>query len=69
MVVSECKDYFEKRQPKRIKARRPRYNDEGVEIGEEEYFDYIFGDDKKEKVTLSLLAKARAFKKRKELEK
>lgn len=33
--------------PKKVKMRRMAMNDENVELGWEEYYDYIFPDDEK----------------------
>ncbi|KAI5748946.1 hypothetical protein M8J76_003514 [Diaphorina citri] len=49
--------------PRRAKKRVKTYNDEGVEEGWEEVFDYIFPEDEAAKPNLKLLEKAKAWKK------
>uniref|UniRef100_A0A8D9B1Q8 Protein crooked neck n=1 Tax=Cacopsylla melanoneura TaxID=428564 RepID=A0A8D9B1Q8_9HEMI len=49
--------------PRRAKKRVKTYNDEGVEEGWEEVYDYIFPEDEAAKPNLKLLEKAKAWKK------
>jgi len=54
----------EKRQPKRVKKRRPIAGEDGPNAYEE-YMDYVFPDDQPEQQNLKILEMARAWKKRK----
>ena len=51
------------KQPTRIKKRRPIKTADGNEAGYEEYYDYKFPDDEKQKDSLiSLLERAKQWK-------
>ena len=52
----------EKKMPRRVKRKRPLYTEDGAPAGQEEYYDYIFPDEKSAAPTLKLLAAAKAWK-------
>merc|ERR1711973_333565 len=54
--------------PRRVKKRRKIETEDGSDQGWEEYFDYIFPEDEAAKPNLKLLAMAKMWKKKKELE-
>eukprot|EP00658_Telonema_sp_P-2_P009009 TRINITY_DN13410_c0_g1_i3.p1 TRINITY_DN13410_c0_g1~~TRINITY_DN13410_c0_g1_i3.p1 ORF type:complete len:162 (-),score=46.11 TRINITY_DN13410_c0_g1_i3:150-635(-) len=55
----------EKMEPKRILRKRPLRTADGLEAGTEEYYDYIFPDEKGSAPNLKLLEMAQAWKKQK----
>eukprot|EP00657_Telonema_sp_P-1_P008260 TRINITY_DN29089_c0_g1_i1.p1 TRINITY_DN29089_c0_g1~~TRINITY_DN29089_c0_g1_i1.p1 ORF type:complete len:105 (+),score=54.33 TRINITY_DN29089_c0_g1_i1:127-441(+) len=55
----------EKMQPKRILKKRPIQTADGSEAGWEEYYEYIFPDEKGTAPNLKLLEMAQAWKKQK----
>merc|ERR1711979_183055 len=54
--------------PRRVKKRRKIQTDDGSDQGWEEYFDYIFPEDEAAKPNLKLLAMAKMWKKKKDVE-
>merc|ERR1719430_3124968 len=54
--------------PRRVKKRRKIETEDGSDQGWEEYFDYIFPEDEAAKPNLKLLAMAKMWKKKKEIE-
>ncbi|CAL5221424.1 g3611 [Coccomyxa viridis] len=58
----------EKRMPKRIKRKRPITTEDGLEVGMEEYFDYIFPDEAAAAPNLKLLEAAQRWKRQKVME-
>lgn len=55
---------MEGRFPRKIKMKRPVLAEDGyTELGQEEYFDYIFPDDEKKIVGMKLLEQAMMWKK------
>jgi hypothetical protein len=57
-----------KKLPRKLKKKRPLKDAQGMasaELGFEEYFDYVFPDEETAAANLSILAKARAWKKQK----
>ncbi|KAF5273392.1 hypothetical protein FQA39_LY07409 [Lamprigera yunnana] len=57
----------ENKMPKRIKKRQKVIDEDGVEQGWEEVFDYIFPEDEASKPNLKLLAAAKMWTKHKEI--
>merc|ERR1712240_694934 len=54
--------------PRRVKKRRKIETEDGSDQGWEEYFDYIFPEDEAAKPNLKLLAMAKMWKKKKDVE-
>merc|ERR1712117_117402 len=54
--------------PRRVKKRRKVQTEDGSDQGCEEYFDYIFPEDEAAKPNLKLLAMAKMWKKKKDVE-
>merc|ERR1712055_530261 len=54
--------------PRRVKKRRKVQGEDGSDQGWEEYFDYIFPEDEAAKPNLKLLAMAKMWKKKKDVE-
>merc|ERR1719435_247746 len=54
--------------PRRVKKRRKVEAEDGSDQGWEEYFDYIFPEDEAAKPNLKLLAMAKMWKKKKDVE-
>lgn len=54
--------------PRRVKKRRKIEAEDGSDQGWEEYFDYIFPEDEAAKPNLKLLAMAKMWKKKKDVE-
>merc|ERR1711976_706994 len=59
----EQKRIVKEKQPKKVKKKRPFFNLEGVEIGQEEYYDYLFPEDDKQSGNRNLLRIASRWKK------
>lgn len=57
----------EKKMPRRITRKRPMVDDQGNAAGWEEYFDYVFGEEKAAAPHLKLLQLAQDWKARKEV--
>lgn len=69
-LEQECGDdesiaALEKRQPKKVKKRRPTATDDMGQEGFEEYLDYVFPDDAPEQQNLKILEMARLWKRQK----
>merc|ERR1712025_813185 len=54
--------------PRRVKKRRKIETEDGSDQGWEEYFDYIFPEDEAAKPNLKLLAMAKMWKKKKDVD-
>ena len=58
-------EQVQKKMPKRVKRKRPVTTDEGVEVGQEEYYDFIFPEEAGSAPHLKLLELAYKHKKQK----
>ncbi|KAF5270443.1 hypothetical protein FQR65_LT05632 [Abscondita terminalis] len=63
----DSKKKVENKMPKRIKKRQKVIDEDGIEQGWEEVFDYIFPEDEASKPNLKLLAAAKMWMKHKEV--
>ncbi|EPZ37048.1 hypothetical protein O9G_004459 [Rozella allomycis CSF55] len=66
---SEFSQSVQSKFPKKVKKRRKVVTDDGLDAGYEEYYHYIFPDDRKEMPHLKLLEMAHKWKKEKNVEK
>ena len=57
----------ESKQPQRIKKKRQIRTDDGTEAGWEEYYEYVFPDERKNAPNLKILEMAHKWKKQKVL--
>ena len=57
--------YVEAKQPQRIKKKRQIRTEDGTEAGWEEYYEYVFPDEKKGAPNLKILQMAHKWKKAK----
>lgn len=64
-VKADHVEAVEKKRPSRVKRKRPRYADDGTQVGLEEYYDYVFPDEDQQAPLAKLLAAAHAWKKQK----
>jgi crooked neck len=60
--TDETKKEIAQKLPKKVKRKRPVYNQEGVEVGQEEYYDYIFPEEDAISGNLNLLQMAMKWK-------
>jgi len=60
--TDETKKDIANKLPKKVKRKRPVYNQEGVEVGQEEYYDYIFPEEDAVSGNLNLLQMAMKWK-------
>ena len=58
----KSRESVQKRMPRRVKKKRKVYREDGTDAGWEEYWDYIFPDDKAAAPNLKLLQMARMWK-------
>ena len=58
-------DVVQKKMPKRVKRKRPVRTEDGLEVGQEEYYDYIFPEEAGAAPHLKLLELAYKHKRQK----
>lgn len=63
--VATCVETVTKKMPKRVKRKRPVKTDDGLEVGQEEYYDYIFPEEAGAAPHLKLLELAYKHKRQK----
>ncbi|KAG1678894.1 hypothetical protein FOA52_003562 [Chlamydomonas sp. UWO 241] len=63
--VAACLEVVAKKMPKRVKRKRPVRTDDGMEVGQEEYYDYIFPEEAGAAPHLKLLELAYKHKRQK----
>lgn len=60
--VAKAVQAVEKKLPKRIKRKRPITTEDGLEVGQEEYYDYVFPEEAGAAPSLKLLEAAYKWK-------
>jgi len=61
-------EFIKEKQPLKVKRKRPLKNADGIEVGQEEYIDYVFPEENKLEGKVNLLHAAKLWKRKKESE-